>query len=120
MIIAEATHLAAEQAKARLAAADYATAVRARMGERVRWIRLFGSLARGDWLGPEESDVDVAVVVDRREFREEMDLVDLATRVGWKHGLAISPKVFSADEFERLQARELALAEDILTEGVEL
>jgi hypothetical protein len=40
--------------------------------------------------------------------------------VGWKYGLAISPKVFSVDEFERLQARELALAEDILAEGVKL
>lgn len=90
------------------------------MGPRVSWIRLFGSLARGDWLGPEESDVDVVVMVDRREFREEMELVDLATRVGWKHGLTISPKVFSIEEFERLRARELALAEDILAEGVDL
>ena len=120
MILSDAEILAGEQARARQAAAEYASAVRARLGPRVRWIRLFGSLARGDWLGPDESDVDVAVEVDRREFREEMELVDLATRVSLKHAIAINPKVFSTEEFARLRARELALAEDILAEGIVL
>ena len=120
MILTDAEQLATEQAQARQAATEYALAVRARLGTRVRWIRLFGSLARGDWLGPDDSDVDVAVEVDRREFREEMELVDLATRVSLKYAVAITPKVFSTEEFAGLRARELALAEDILTEGIVL
>lgn len=83
-------------------------------------IRLFGSLARGDWLGPDESDIDVAILVDHREFQEEMALVDLATRVGWKYAVTVSPRVFSVAEFGELRARELALAEDIVAEGVDL
>ena len=120
MVGIEAQRLLEQQTQARAVASGYALAVREMFGTRVRWIRLFGSLARGDWLGPEEADIDVAIVVDRRVFAEEMKLVDLASRLGWKHSVVLSPRIFSEEEFAGLLGRELRLAEDIMSEGVVL
>ncbi len=118
-LLEEARELAEWQARARAAAAALAAAVRAEFGARVSWIRLYGSLARGDWAGPDESDIDLAVVLDRREPADEGRIFALAGAVSRAHDdLVLSPRVFAAAEFARLQERELLYAEEVMQEGV--
>lgn len=106
---------------ARAAAAAFAAAARAEFAGRVRWIRLYGSLARGDWAGPDDSDIDLAVVLDRREPSDLGRLVSIAAQVAAAHGdLVLSPRVFAEAEFEAMRARELLFAEEVMREGTPL
>lgn len=120
MILAEAALLAQQQAAGRVAAADFAAKVRREFGIRVGEIRLFGSLARGDWLGPDESDIDVAVLLKGCTRTDEMRLVELAGQVSREHDLVVAPRGFSPEEFEVLRERERALALAIVREGAQL
>ena len=87
-------------------------------GERVLQVRLFGSMARGDF--HEASDLDVFVMVDRRE----MSLVDAISTAAWEIGyemdlpFSVSPLIMARDHFEDLHRRERRIARDILTEGI--
>lgn len=100
-----------------MAAAHFAAKVRREFGRRVTEIRLFGSLARGDWRGPDESDVDVAVLVKGCTRPDEMRLVELAGEVSREHGLVVAPRGFSPEEFAALREGERALALAIIREG---
>jgi predicted nucleotidyltransferase len=117
MNLAELQELAAQQRAARQAAADFASVVRRALGRRVEWIRLYGSLARGDWMGPDESDIDVAIVLRERSDEDVDRIIRLTTEHLTKSGLVFSPRVFTAEEFDTLLARELRIARDIVDEG---
>ncbi|MBM3855933.1 MAG: nucleotidyltransferase domain-containing protein, partial [Verrucomicrobia bacterium] len=101
MDLAPLQELAAQQAAARDAARSYAARVRTEFGSRLDWIRLFGSLARGDWMGPDESDVDIAVVLKEEAAEDAPRLVRLAHEEMLASGFVISPRVFSSDGFRR-------------------
>ncbi len=66
-------------------------------GERLRGLYLFGSYARGE--ADAESDLDVAVVLDRVErYGEEVDRVGgLVSRLSLEHDVSILP-VFVSEE----------------------
>lgn len=112
--------LARQQAAALTSARDYAGRVRESLIDRIEWIRLFGSLARGDWMGPDESDVDIAVVVRGKTDGDVARIVSLANGQMLRDGFVFSPKVFGPEEFQRLLDRELRLGSDILDEGIRL
>jgi predicted nucleotidyltransferase len=120
MSLAELRQLAADQAAARVAAKAFAAQVRETFGDRVGWIRLYGSLARGDWMGPDESDVDIAVVLQGRTDADIASVADLATRQMLLGGFVISPMLFSPAEFDALHQRELRLPQEILEQGIVL
>jgi predicted nucleotidyltransferase len=64
----------------RTAAAGFAQELRKRYGQAVLDVRLFGSFARGE--ADEDSDVDVAVVLERVDWTTQRDVIDLATDIG--------------------------------------
>ena len=109
--------LAAQQTAARAAAQRFADDVRREFGDRVQWIRLYGSLARGDWMGPDESDVDVAIVLRDKAEVDVSRIIHLTTEHLLRTGFVFSPRVMTPQEFQHLQDRELRLARDILAEG---
>jgi predicted nucleotidyltransferase len=117
MDLAALKELAAQQQAARNAAAHYAGRIRTDLGSRVQWIRLYGSLARGDWMGPDESDVDVAIVVEGKTAADINRIIRLGTDEMLRTGFVFSPRVFTPEEFQELVDRELRLARDILGEG---
>jgi predicted nucleotidyltransferase len=81
----------------------------------------YGSLARGDWVGPDDSDIDLAIVLDRREQADCGRVIALASRVASAQDeLALSPRVFAEAEFSRLLERELLYAQEVMREGVPL
>jgi predicted nucleotidyltransferase len=74
-------------------------------------IMLFGSVARGEEV--EESDVDVLVVLEDKELKEEVFEISFKTTLDFD--VYISPKVVSIEEFEEL--KEGKFYETISTEA---
>lgn len=97
---------------------DYARELRRRYGEALVELRLFGSFARGE--ADEDSDVDVAVVLDQVDWRTRCDVIDLATDVGLPLDLRISPTVFDRSTWDAWRREERPLAMDIEREGLAL
>lgn len=98
----------------RQALASFAERVRARFGDRVGDITLFGSRARGT--GRSDSDLDVCVSFDGATRRDKQELFDLAFDVGFEHGLTLSPLVTAP----QTQRGETPLARAIARDGVAL
>lgn len=114
MVIAGAAGSAAALAAAR----EYGRRLRERFGPRVVDLRLFGSTARGE--AHEESDVDIAVVLDAVDWETRAQAIDLATTVGLELDLQLSPTVLDRATFERWLRQERALVRDIVEQGVAL
>lgn len=93
----------------------YAERLRARFGARLRLVRLFGSWARGE--ATEDSDVDVAVVVEGLTRQEWRDAVGDACSLD-ETDVTLSPFVVSGEHFDLLLARERRIAKDILDQGI--
>jgi uncharacterized protein len=86
---------------------------------RVRELRLFGSMARGE--AHEHSDVDVLVVLDDvRGHDERIAPMEIAADVGLPRGLVIQPVVFSEEEVAFQRRLETGLAEAWDREGIVL
>ena len=96
----------------------YAAELRRRHGAALIDLRLFGSFARGE--ADEESDVDVAVVLEHVDWRTRGAVIDLATDTGLPFNLRISPTVFDRETWERWRREERPLVMDIEREGVPL
>jgi predicted nucleotidyltransferase len=90
--------------------------LRARFGERLRFVRLFGSHARGD--ATAQSDIDVAVVVDDLTHPERMDAVAIIHEVELETDHFVSSLVMPTDRFAELSRAGRALALDIEREGL--
>lgn len=99
-------------------AQDFARRARARLGERIREVRVFGSRARGD-AGP-ASDLDLFILVDRDDRATRLELYGIANDVMLDHDchLAPSPLVMGEVELAEQRARERRLVRDIYLEGV--
>lgn len=102
----------------RTVVARFARELRQRYGDAVHDVRLFGSFARGG--AHEESDVDVAVVLDHADFDTRRKVINLATDIGLPNHLLLSPTVFDLETYERWRAQERPLVMDIEREGVAL
>jgi predicted nucleotidyltransferase len=98
------------------AARDFASRLRARFGTRVAWVRLYGSLARGD--ANEASDVDVMAVVVELTRREKIEAIELGFDVSLERTLHLSPVVMAEEDFERLISLESSFAQNVLREGL--
>lgn len=94
----------------------YAARLSERFGARLRLVRLFGSWARGE--ANEDSDVDVAVVVEGLSRDDFCRAVDDAVEVELSHEVTLSPFVVSGEHFDLLRARERRIAADIEREGI--
>lgn len=71
----------------------------ARFGSRVRRVCLFGSWARGQ--ASEDSDVDVAIVIDALTPEESRAVYSIAADVQQRVDLAFSPTVMSTERYEQ-------------------
>ena len=81
-------------------------------------IRLFGSHARSN--AHEDSDVDIAVVLEEAGWETRRDVIDLAADLGLAHDLMLSPTVFDRETYERWCAQDRPLTRDIEHEGIRL
>jgi predicted nucleotidyltransferase len=100
------------------ALARFAAELRHRFGEAVVDVRLFGSFARSE--AGEESDVDVAVVLEGADWSTRREVIDLATDAGLPFDLLISPTIFDRETYQRWREQERPLVMDIERDGVPL
>jgi predicted nucleotidyltransferase len=104
--------------QAGVALAQFARELRRRFGQALIDVRLFGSFARAE--ADEESDVDVAVVLERADWRTRVEVIDLATDIGLPFDLRISPTIFDRKTYEHWREQERPLVMDIERDGVRL
>ena len=88
------------------------------LGDRLRRMILFGSMARGDFT--DESDIDVAIIIRGLTRELKHQILDRVAEVELKHLTPVSTLLLSEDEFNRLKRRERRIAIDIEREGVPL
>jgi predicted nucleotidyltransferase len=88
-----------------------------RFGTRLVGLTLFGSQARGD--AGSDSDIDVAVVLDRIDSHTER-VWPMQLSADLSGALQLVPIVLSREELELLRTREDALAESLETDGIPL
>lgn len=97
--------------------AAYRRRLEDQLGPRLVGLTLFGSYARGE--ARHDSDVDVAVVLDRIERLADRTLpMEIAGDLTVEHGLAITPIVLSRAEVALLREREDLLAENLDRDGI--
>jgi len=96
-------------------AAKARAGLKAIYGERLRGVYLFGSWARGE--GTEESDVDIAVVLDDvpNSFMEMERTGDLFSTLGLEAGVLVSRVFIPEQDF---RAQRYALYGAVQREGV--
>ena len=98
------------------AVATFKRSVRTLVSERLKGFYLFGSKARGDY--EPDSDIDIAIVVDRLSTVEKRDIMDLAAQIDLEYLVVLSPLIFSMDVFQGIRERERRIAMDIEREGI--
>ncbi|MDY6773613.1 MAG: nucleotidyltransferase domain-containing protein [Candidatus Nanohaloarchaea archaeon] len=70
-----------------------------RLGDSLKKLVLYGSVARGE--ETEESDVDVFAVVETKEQKHLLQ--ELGADIGVEHGVIIVPIVKTEDEYEDME-----------------
>ncbi len=84
------------------------------LGPRLRDLRLFGSKARGD--DRDESDIDVLVLIDRKDWATRTEIVDLAHSIStW-----LSPRVIAFDDYHAPSSRVTGFYQELRRDSVRL
>lgn len=97
---------------------DYEARLRARFGRRLRQAALFGSWARGD--EHRDSDVDVLVVIDGADWREEREAAMLSADTGLALDVWLSPAIYSTERLNYLLAIENPFARSATADSIPL
>jgi predicted nucleotidyltransferase len=100
----------------RAAVAAYAERTRARFGQRLVRIVLFGSHARGQ--ASEESDVDLLTLVDGLTPADAGEIDAIVGDILTDSDVLLSPLLLSTARFDELRARERRLPAEIEREGI--
>ena len=66
--------------------------------DEIKSIFLFGSVARGEY--SEESDIDILVVVSKKDEMNEKLILEIASRTGMQYGREINVSVVDVNEFD--------------------
>ena len=96
----------------------FAQWARGRFGTRLRELTLFGSEARGQ--AHENSDVDVALVVDELTTKEASELDGVTGDLLTEFDVLITPFALSTSRAEELRRRERLIMKEITCDGVPL
>ena len=81
-------------------------------------LRLFGSRARGE--GTEESDLDVLVVVQKKDRAICRRIVEESLEVDLAYGTNVAPTILSAEEYQRNREYRTPFYRNVEGEGVSL
>lgn len=104
--------------KDRLAIQDFSQQVKKRLGKRVITIKLFGSKLKG--IDTPESDIDIAVIVEKDSPDTWKKVIDIAFNVNLEHDVYISPRVIPLGVFEHPVWRITPFIRTIEKEAVSL
>lgn len=79
--------------------ASFKGALQSLLGDNLLSLRLFGSRARGE--GTEESDLDVLVLVTKKDRALCRRIVEESLEVDLAYEINLAPTILSADEYQR-------------------
>ncbi|MBI4527369.1 MAG: nucleotidyltransferase domain-containing protein [Deltaproteobacteria bacterium] len=97
---------------------EFCTGVKKTLGSNLVELKLFGSKARGE--GSRDSDIDVAVVVRRRNAGAWDRIMDIAFDVNLKWGVYISPRVLESRSLKDPKWRVTGFVKNLQREGIPL
>lgn len=100
----------------RPALTEYSERLRARFGQRLVEVRLFGSFARGE--ANEDSDVDVLVLVQGLTDLEIGVAAGEVAPVIAKTGLPLAPLPMASEKLAEMRLQNRALAQALDSEGI--
>jgi len=100
------------------ALAGFKSALQSLLGDNLLSLRLFGSGASGEQTG--ESDLDVLIVVRRKDRDLCRRIVEESLEVDLAYGTNLAPTILSADEYRRNQEYRTPFYRNIEREGVAL
>lgn len=103
-------------AHTREAAARVGAAIRARLQDEVKDIRIFGSRVRGDHGG--DSDLDLLVVVGARTQEVERAVVDSCVEEELRSGIAFDPVIRSSATFALERRYNSPFYQNVVRDGV--
>lgn len=98
------------------ALARFREALRSLLGENLLSLRLFGSRARGE--GTEESDLDVLVVLQKKDRAVCRRIVEESLEVDLVYDTNLAPTILSADEYRQNQEYGTPFYRNVEREGV--
>jgi len=84
----------------------------------LRDIYLFGSRARDDWRP--DSDYDILIILSKKDKALKSRLYDIVMDVLLETGRLISLKIFTEEEFNRLNSIPTPFMEKVAKEGIRL
>lgn len=99
------------KSKHREAFEEFAEEAQEELGDSLKKLILYGSVARGE--ETEESDVDLYAVVETEEQKRKLE--DMAFEFGVESNLAFSPNVKTKEEFE--QRKSHPFTRTVMEEG---
>lgn len=104
----------------KVALSSLAEELRKKLGDKLLFIMLFGSKARGDF--DEESDIDVFIVVrnDSDLYQQEQVIIELVSELSLRYNVVLSPLVMDASEYRWNLRLKMPLIHFIEREGVVL
>ena len=82
----------------------------------LRWMKLFGSKARGD--ADAESDLDVAIAVEDMDWEIEKSIYEICFYAGLEHDALISPVIYSWHELSQERTRSTPFFKHLEQEGI--
>lgn len=90
--------------------------LRRRFAERIEFVALFGSKARGD--SREDSDIDVLVVLTGEDREVRRQILKKAARLSLEYDVFLGPRVIGAERWEKM--RDFSLYQNVEREAVRL
>jgi predicted nucleotidyltransferase len=104
----------------KVALGSLAEELRKKLGDKLLFITLFGSKARGDF--DEESDIDVFIVVRNSSdlYQQKQVIIELVSELSLRYNIVLSPLVMDASEYQWNLRLKMPLIYFIEREGVAL
>jgi len=100
------------------ALARFKSALQSLLGDNLLSLRLFGSRARGE--GTEESDLDVLVVLQKKDRAVCRRIVEESLEVDLVYDTNLAPTILSADEYRQNQEYGTPFYRNVERESVSL
>lgn len=104
----------------KVALSNLAEELRRKLGDKLLFITLFGSKARGDF--DEESDIDVFIVVRNGSdlHQQKQVIIELVSELSLRYDIVLSPLVMDMSEYQWNLRLKMPLIHFIEREGVAL
>ena len=98
--------------------ARFKSALQSLLGDNLLSLHLFGSRARGE--GTEESDLDVLVLVKKKDRALCRRIVEESLEVDLKYGTNLAPTILTAEEYRQNREYGTPFYRNVEREGVPL